>query len=84
MDLRVFCLGSASATAKESAAKKLARQRRLELRPSSSSSHGQGLSSAYPTSAIDMLGQKLLYKAKTGEFTNPVSSQLKFCIGLTF
>ena len=43
---------------KESAAKKLARQRRLELGPSSSSSHGQGLSNAYPTSAIGMLGQK--------------------------
>ena len=45
--------------AKESVAKKLGRQHRLELGPSSNSSHG--LSNAYPTPAIDMLGQNLLY-----------------------
>ena len=41
--------------------KKLGRQRRLELGPSSNSSHGQGLSNAFLTSAIGMLGQKFLY-----------------------
>ena len=41
--------------------KKLGRQRRLELGPSSSSSHGQGLCNAYLTPEIDTLGQKFSF-----------------------
>ena len=41
--------------------KKVERQRRLELRPGSSSAHGQVLSNEYLTSGIGMLGQKFLY-----------------------
>ena len=48
-------------TSKRAQQKKLARQRRLELRPGSCSAHGQVLSKACPTSAIGMLGQKFLY-----------------------
>ena len=48
-------------TSKRAQQKKLARQRRLELRPGSSSAHGQVLSNAFLTSAIGMLGQKFLY-----------------------
>ena len=45
--------GTRTVTPKAASQKKLGRQRRLELGPSSSSSHGQGLSNAYPTSEID-------------------------------
>ena len=51
----------ASRRQRERSKKKPGRQRRLELRPGSCSAHGQVLSKACLTSAIGMLGQKLLY-----------------------
>ena len=57
-------VGAHTPTPKTASQKKLRRQRRLELGPSSSSPHGQGLPNAYLTSEIGTLGQKLLYMSQ--------------------